>query len=844
MSDLKFEVGMITNDQEIDRSIKSLQDKLKRLKQDSGTEMSPQARQQNEIQTRAFSAIQQRDIEKQTMLYKELYRDQTNAATRHQAALSKEKQDVMEIAKYRRELLELQEKEAAVVNRLRQSGVSVAGGGVVGGGGFGGASGDEPARQTALGMIGNFLKGAAASAIIKGAFNLAANMVTAEGRGNIAESSAIQSGARPLREAMSGRGGDQYYYASERLKAFEIAQKQNERERTMDPAKGAIGAAAGGITGAGVGFGAGVGVAGLAGMALAPFTGGLSLAVTAGLLAAGGLAGGAIGAYAGGQAGASAMGGERGRQAIFDPDNYKKLMSAKGMKDFEQQMAAEEAKDPLKSAAMDFARNKSGQLLETQRATGLGDRETMDLLLRNMQFGSRTDRVLKDPNAPSDGTLRESDLQYRETQGKYSMQEIMAQQSAMISAGASTEDLRGDLAGKAASAQQYGIRNAAGIMGRISAAGGEGQTDDKFYRLMAKAVETGVIDSNMPQELNRFASMAVEIATKGGGFSTEAIDSFSAGLFDSSKAAMEGAKSAQEIMESMGSETTGIRGQIGLGMIFGKTADYLGQEAADAIKANPAIAEQLNAMSADQLKDDRLIGGIAQQLGVEPEALREYVKQLNLKKSTYLEKSEEKLAAFGEKLSKFDESLVLSPEEREKQQKELEISYAVASQALTTEAIGLKLPYNVKRSLVEAMATKAYSGEMGDFSEEAKRQIEKLQQPKDTGLEATRQEGAAADITNLKNLQEKFGDVTTSIRTFNENFDQTALKFQTFTSIMKEAGDGMDAFGQAIFKSLFGKDTPKPERPSYFGDNNSKYESGGFGFEKVLKVKPNSSNQN
>src|SRR5690606_24337271 len=146
----------------------------------------------------------------------------------------------------------------------------------------------------------------------------------AEGRGVIQAGQAAQGAARPMYESTQGRGYEQFFFAEERAEAARGAMEQSGRQRVQDrlqalnPFGGganfvgmmggaAVGAKLGAITGAGFGMGFGA----VPGAAI------------------GGMLGGAAGLLAG-----SAT-NERNRLSLFDSDNYDKLITAEGMKDFE-----------------------------------------------------------------------------------------------------------------------------------------------------------------------------------------------------------------------------------------------------------------------------------------------------------------------------------------------------------------------------------------------------------------------------------------------------------------------------------------------------------------------------
>jgi hypothetical protein len=758
MSDLKITLAL--DDQSFDQSFKRLQDKVNSLRKGTDVQLSPAAQQQQAAVSGVLKDRDSRLLKEELEKYQKISKELDFLTKKHefQNKLLKETNDILAKQEIERkklntqsevELKLLKQKESEL--KILQKDGTVPGVIATPAGVAATPAGSPPPGGGFGGMLQNFLKGAAAKAIVDGVFNISQQIITAESRGNIAVSQTSAMAARPLREAMGGKGADFYYYGDERRKAFEMAEKQSSRQDISNTLLGAGGAVAGGAAGAKMGFTAG----GIAAGALTAATFGAAAPLTPFLMAGGT----ALGGYLGAQGGAYLAGGEKTRSAIFDRDNYQKMMTKEGMQNYEAQFAAEKAKDPLKEAAMETMRSRNKDFLSIQRSTGLADRPTLQHLESNMGFGG----------------------------GMYSMSNIMANQNQLMQQGALGSDLRGDLSGRAAAAQQYGITGAASIMGRISAAGGEGQTDDKFYRLLASAMTAGVNDSVLPQDINRFAQVAVGLATKGGGFSEEAIKTFASGLTDFSQRSMQAAAGAQSYLESVGGESEGFRGSIGLGFITGKAKDYFGEEVGSEMLQDPAFVEFLNTMTPAKLETpagQRALKGMVFRFGVEPESIKQVVKDISESKRT-MQTGKMSAQAAIDKMSEMTEGLSTSERQKVMGSGEyMALEMEATSRLQSEEGTNFKgRPLDEQQSIVRAMESEGI-----DFSEALEKTKEEFTGKKKSKFEDYREMEAKGDMVGLENLMnpENLMKVSNAAKTFNEQFDLTKLKFESFFKILKD----------------------------------------------------------
>jgi hypothetical protein len=667
-------------------------------------------------------------------------------------------------------LLDLKRKEKEIAESLNRMGVSTT------------PSAQTPSIQKPeqpqdesrfQGLLKNFLTATTAAAIINGALNISRNMVRAEGRESRNEAIGIQSAFRPVAEAMQGRGYETAFFGEERARALQMAEKQMGRESILGRLQAlnpfgsaaqfggmAAGAGIGAKVGAGVGAGFGFGFGAIPGAVI------------------GGLVGGVGGLLAG-----SAT-DERNRLALFDPTGYEKLMTAEGMKNFEQLEAAERAKDPRKVIAAEFMARRGRDLLQAQRAMGAGTQfqDLQSSLMSNMTFGG----------------------------GAYSLDQILANQSAMMQAGASSADLRGNLAGFASAAQQFGVSSAASVMGRISAAGNQqGTTDDAFARIMTIAVKNGVDLSKMPQELNRFVSLASELATQGGGFSQKAAEVFAAGMTEFSAVSMQGAKSFTEQFQGRAGTAGGLEGQIGYGFLLGEEAEgILGAESYQKMKENN-LTSVLNTMTAEELeKNPTLLKGYAKQLGTTPEKLKELVSKKDLSKNV-------RTARQKEALSKLGEAIKGKSAEEIKAFYDTEEGAMLYSEAFTESrrAMGESFrPDAMGRSAITGLS-RLMVGDQTITSEDVEKLRKDMSGPRGGQLEAIERSRAMGDQMQVENLSKFVDQMGKTAESFDKNSAAFEAAFGVFIRSAKEGGDAMSKYKDEILKAIQELQRQLPQNP-------------------------------
>jgi len=408
--------------------------------------------------------------------------------------------------------------------------------------------------------------------------------------------------------------------------------------------------------------------------------------------------------------------------------------------------------------------------------------------------------------------------------GKYGLEDILRNQSAMAQAGATSEDLRGDLSGRAAAAQQYGIQGAAGILGKISGAGAQDvSTDDAFSRLLTVAVKNGVDLSTMPQELNRFATIATELATQGGGFSQRSAEVFAAGITDMGATSMQGAKGFAEDFRQRAGAAGGLEGQIGYGFLLGsQTSDLIGEEAAGKLKEG-RLASVINTLTAEELQKNPVLSkGYAAQLGIEEDALVELVAQKDLAKGTRTERQQESLAALGEGIGDLTgEGLQEYLESDEGSQKFTE---AFTSMRLARGA-GFKADAT-GRATITGLARLARGGQQ--ITEEDIESVQaEVEAPRAGALEEVQRSRATGDVMQMQNLQNYIGEIERNAAGFSEGSARYNEALQVFINASKEGGEAMSQFKEEMKSALEAIRGAAPQDPSN-GRTQPKGASGSF----------------
>lgn len=601
-----------------------------------------------------FSKESQRQLE-------QMYQVQRREAINQQITLKGKQQELdkiakadIEMTKQQKERVELLKKEIDLLREKHRQTLNTAaeieksmgkiGAGAGGAGAGGGGAGGVPGAPEGGGIGGRaeqlfsgLLRGMTAAALIKGGFNAASQayesfFVTRPREMEVAKGAAMTGISREMRENFAGQGSNRAFYARERARAFQMSKQERDRQEYLDLVRGGAGAAIGGAAGGYAGFVGGATAGIYAGGAIGSAFGGIGAlpgAVIGGLVGGigGALGGTALGAYSG----SAMVGGEAGRNVLFDREKYKNQSLAQMMKNRETIEAAEIAGDPLRAYARDYFMNNYEQMAAFERKTGIRERVPM--------YGS--------------GGLLRTQMRIGEKYGggMLSMEDIMEQTEALYQAGGGTQAAQ--MSGTAAAInRQLGTTNAAQVMGRLQGMGNLGNqgTQEATRRLLAEAVRLGVDASKMPQEMERMTALTAQIATAGGGYSAIAAQTVGAGVAGLSAGQIQAAGTAYERFESRAAESEGLTGQMGFGFLLGKEGEQaFGKEAISKIRANPRLMNQLQNMSAADLQQaSAVLRGMAADLGMSPDELLKAKKKMDVEKQTFSESEERLTTQLGE----------------------------------------------------------------------------------------------------------------------------------------------------------------------------------------------------
>jgi hypothetical protein len=411
------------------------------------------------------------------------------------------------------------------------------------------AGGGENSSQFA--GIASILKGMGVAAILKGAMN--ATVKTIEHRIDrdtkmlSDKAGAATIAATTLHEAVSGKGGSQAYWASERQIASNMAMERQSNIGELDLAKGVGQGLLGGTAGMLAGGYAGMQAGGTLGAMFGPMG-----AIAGG--AAGAMIGGGIGAFGG--AAIPTLSDKRTYNRFFDSKAYSAMASKESMQNYQADLQAQKALNPSKAMGEENYYQNMGRYQQQARAMGLSSVEMLgkgNQSIKGIGATSAEDYI-KDKN---EGFLQKG-------LGVFSEETLNRNWQGMRSAGASSAMLREGRGTAATYERQFGLENAGALLGAQGAVGqGIGQSEQNLKKVLTDAVRGGVDLSKMPQELQKFTQVAVELATATGGFSQSAAAQLSASMYGPATTASIGAaKGAAEEFESKAGAGGGLEGQM------------------------------------------------------------------------------------------------------------------------------------------------------------------------------------------------------------------------------------------------------------------------------------------
>lgn len=676
-----------------------------------------------------------------------------------------------------------------------------------------GGAGGPPQQPPQPGGFGNIINGImkniGVAAIIKGAVNAAVmgaeDLITRDRKIAMNNAQAMNSASREMREQFQGRGSRGMFWLPERTRAMRNAAEEQSSQSMLETAKAwggtalqVGGAATIGLTGwTGIGAGVGLGMMGV------------------GTALKGGI-----------------VGDERTRAAMFDREKFRSMMTKEGMEKYEQNLAAEKAKDPRKAMAQEYFEQNHPTMMRIQKQLGMGtDAELMGGIM-SAQQAEEIARNLGGGKSAEDirGQATEGWLQRQMRMGdefggaKFNQATIEEQIQALSSGGAMTEGMRGMAGQAAAYNRQFNLTNAGNVMGKIqgNTAMTSKQTDEAYKRIMAEAVRLGVDTSTMPKEMERMTQLTSELITAGGVEAKGMGEVFGAGVYDFSKKSMEAAAGAAETFKAAGKEAGGFEGQMGMGFLQSKKAeDILGGKKLGAKELN-----YLNQLSYTEL-DEAGFERVGEALGIDKDKAKELLKQKDIYKQSRTGAEEDAYKNLGEFLkakgpmSREEMDKTLSTGEGAKlfTQAEMERT-ASRGQGFMGKDVAARRAEVLTEAKVAAGAEKFEIGE-GELTPEQK--VEAQLKKKETRAGAI-EEGAEAtgEMARMEALNEQIDALKTAAQNHTKYAEQYNVQFQALVSATKSGADSMEAVADQLSnlqerietESLFRGSMPTSSKPA------------------------------
>ncbi len=624
-----------------------------------------------------------------------------------------------------------------------------------GGPGDGGGQPPGPPQDPAGGfknMLGGMLKQVGVAAVIKGAINGAVtgieDIITRDRKIAMNNAQSMNASSREMREQFEGRGSRGMFYMPERARAMRAAAREQGSQSTLETAK-----AWGGTALQGIGIGT---------MALTGWTG-IGLGVGAGLAGAGTMLKGGI------------VGDERSRAAMFDRTKFNSMMTKEGMEKYEQNLAAEKAKDPRRTMAQEYFEQNRQNIAGLQKSMGIGsDSELMGsggvgLLQQQMKYGQQYGGV------------------------NFNQATIEGQVQALASGGAMTEGMRGMSGAAATYNRQFNMSNAGQTMGRMQGNTGMNSslTDMAYQKLLAEAVRLGVDTSTMPRELEKMTQITAELQTAGGVNAQGMGDLFGAGLAGFDTKSMGAAAGAAQTFLQTGKEAGGWEGQMGMGYLqSGGAKDIIGRS------LTAPEMNFLNQTSGAEL-DDAGFQRIADQLNISPEQAKKLMNEKDKYKQGRTGQEDKAYADLGEFLKG------KSPEEM----KEAIAGGAggklfTAAQMARGQTHGdfLQKDQATQRAEILMQANVAAGGEATPEELEIAAGKVEAQKKKKEDRAAFVEEGAEAtgDMTRMDALNEQLDNLKIAARNHTKYAEEYNKQFELMVTATKAGASAMESVAEQL----------------------------------------------
>lgn len=661
-----------------------------------------------------------------------------------------------------------------------------------------------PQPSGAAQMFRGMLGAVSGAAIVRGGLNTGSYLVERDRQLLGRQAQGSQTVGQELGQSFQGQGDQQFFYAEERRKAFEMAMKETRGRRGLDVASAL----------------ATVGGSALGGAAMGGMGGPL----------------GAIGGAIGGATLGALNIGDRSKAALFDPNMYQAIATQEGMDRFQQNLRSQQILDAPKRLAMEQQNKRGRGRLQLQRIAGLSDEDllgadgetlspamkrAMDAfqvdqsIMETIDPGGRTNRTLLQDVSSREQGLLTGDREDYVTGGVrkgllrtgmdagFQEDTITQQMKGLAGAGAQTQDISGSAILAAQAQRGLGV-NAAQTLGQISGAGVT-QTDDAYKRLLAEGVAMGMDLTKMPQEIQKFTSMAAQVATVSGGISEGALNTLSAGVAGFSQREMQAAGSAFQQYTGRARASGGLEGQLGFSFLMGdKTKQLTGRD------LSSAEMNMLNQLSTAELSEEELERYAKVFTGGDTEKFQELINQKDMYKQTRTKNQTEALSQFGQQLQ---EAGPMNREQFGEFVKGEGAESFTRAQALMTQMEGGfgQLSPEQQRARILQLSRKQVGG--GQNIDDLMGQVES-DLARDTGRLGDTQEAgrAAGEREGITNLNQYIDEIAQSARRYRENADIYNEVFSRFVDIARENGSAMEAFGEGLDRVLESMGDAAPAR--------------------------------
>lgn len=690
MTDKNIKIRAVLDTQGFDQEINKLQQKLRTMQRTGEGLSAAQGSLGGDTLLGSYAKQAFGDFSKESKQQLEsMFQSQRREALNQSIQMRSKQQELDKLAKVEGDMtrqqqqrVDLLQKELDLLRVRNRETIAAAGqtGKALGdlGDGAGGAGGaGVPSVPSPGDMFKKLLQGVSIAAIVNGVLNATEHALTRDRKMLAATATGAGIASQGIRESIAGQGFRGNFWAAERQQAMDMAIREKQGRGLQDFLQ--IGGRVAGAAGAGFAFGGPAGAAA-----------------------------GAIGGFG------SAMGNDRLMSRVFDQEHYQKLLTKEGMQQYQGNLAALKALDPMKDIAAKAFERDAGKMQILQRElgmttdaqllggavnnpilnqldaisnapmvgnimterfpnyrvrTGRGFRPTgrgplapgfgglqgdnvMDSLMTDMFGGNE---MMTEGGVPmgrrSEGFLIDQMMGEMGT-GQFTKENILRQRSALMAGGGGT-DMQ-NLASRAARMERnLNLTNAGQLMGTIGGAGmgvQSGQSEDAVKRLLAEGVKMGIDVSTMPQEMKRFTAAAAQVMTKGGGMSETALARFAEGAIGTTTTEIDASKSAYEQSLARAKAGGGFEAQVGYGVLTGDTAKELLGE--EAASKLGSNTGMLNSLNQLSLEDLERTPGLLEGYAKRLGTTPEKVRQLIAKKDA---KKQTKLTGLETLLDKFNE---------------------------------------------------------------------------------------------------------------------------------------------------------------------------------------------